>query len=324
MNVVNSSLMKLAFKEGDIIDLVAPASSCPEDHLIKAVQWLTKLNLVPRFSEKILKPTYYLAQSDDERFLQLEKALLSPDSKGIWCLRGGYGSIRLIPSLLKLNKPEKQKLFIGLSDITSLHQFLIQNWNWSTLHASLLDRVGQGLLPIDNEKLLIETIFGKSSFYLEPELKWLNPKPFDSNLFITGVVIGGNLTTFMSSFGTALQLKKQENIFLKNKNLILFFEDIGERGYKVDRFLQQLKQSTVLQDVSAIVFGDFTGCEEKNGENLVPFALQEFANSVSVPVLSGVRSGHGQWQSPLFFNTHAELSCGMNSKLVIFPSHENK
>ncbi|MCK6600046.1 MAG: LD-carboxypeptidase, partial [Bdellovibrionaceae bacterium] len=74
------------------------------------------------------------------RFDYLKLALEEEQSDVIWCLRGGYGSIHLLPLLDSLKKPKKKKLLIGLSDITSLHIYLQQRWGWSTLHASHLDR----------------------------------------------------------------------------------------------------------------------------------------------------------------------------------------
>ena len=308
----------------DVVDIVAPSSSCPKEHLILAVDWLKKQNLIPRYHPDILKPEFYLAQSDSYRLQQLYLALTNSESKAVWCLRGGYGSIRLIPEMIKWTQPSKYKLFIGLSDITSLHQFLNQNWNWPTLHASLLDRLGQKLLPTDNEQELVETLFGQKKSWQHNNLKWLNEEKFQSQLFLSGVLVGGNLTTFVSSIGTPLELLSFNQSSLQNKNIILFFEDIAERGYKVDRMLQQIKMSRFYEQISAVVFGDFTQCEEKNGENLVPIAISDFAKKVDFPVLSGVRSGHGQWQAPLFFNTYAELTCELNSKMVIFSGHETK
>jgi len=297
---------------GDLIDIVAPGSACSNEQLEKAVCWIEKNGYKARVHSEILKPQKFLAQTDAYRFRSLKKALLATDSKAVWCLRGGYGSFRLWPELLKLKKPKNAKILIGLSDITSLHQFLNQKWNWPSLHASLLDRIGQGKLSSLDEKELLDILQ-----YVKVKNEFSNLKPLNESAIakkkIQGVVQGGNLATYVVSLGTRMQLKQ-----LQSKKIILFFEDIGERGYKVDRFLNHLKQAGIFDLVEAVVFGDFTDCRESNGQDLVPETLQDFAQSLRIPVFSGVESGHGDVQRPLFFNTRATLTCGERASMLVY------
>lgn len=314
MKTTSKKKPKLNFylQKGDIVDIVAPASACSDEHLQLAVKWLTNQGLVPRHNPKILKPEMYLSNSDEFRFKDLKNALYAKDSKAVWCLRGGYGSFRLWPELLKLKKIPPPKLFIGLSDITSMHQFLNQNWKWPALHASHLDRVGQLKLTLENVTELKSILFGEASEIHFKNLIALNKKA-QAKSKITGIVRGGNLATFVVSLGTKLQPK-----YKKNEKVILFFEDIGERGYRVDRFLQQLIQTEVLKNVQAIVFGDFTDAHEANGKNLIEQTLIHFAEKLKIPVLSGLAVGHGDIQRPLFFNTKASLTCGVKPDMVVY------
>lgn len=306
-------------KPGDIIDIIAPASACSEEHFRLGVKWIENRGFKARFNPNLLKPEMYLSNSDAFRFQDLKKALYAKDSKAIWCLRGGYGSFRLWPEMLKLSKKASPKLFIGLSDITSLHQYLNQQWGWPTLHASLLDRLGQNKLPEDVQKELLQTISGEKNAVSFTDLTAMNDKAKDfssQKKVIKGTVRGGNLCTFIVSIGTKLQPKYQ-----KKDRVILFFEDIGERGYKLDRFLQHLRQAGVLKNVAAIVFGDFVDGLESNGQSLVNETLLRFASQIRVPVFSGVETGHGLIQRPLFFNTHAVLTCGKNSNMVVYSAY---
>lgn len=302
-------------KKGDIIDIIAPASACSEEHFRMGVKWIESMGFKPRFNEHILKPDLYLSNSDEFRFQDLKKALYAKDSKAIWCLRGGYGSFRLWPNLQKLSKKAPPKLFIGLSDITSMHQYLNQKWGWPTLHASLLDRVGQNKLPADVEAELLQTITGEKKAVSFTNLTAMNDAAKKKKV-IKGAVRGGNLCTFMVSVGTKLQPKYQ-----KKENTILFFEDIGERGYKVDRFLQHLRQADVFKNVAAIVFGDFVDGLEASGQSLVQETLMRFAQQMKVPVFSGVETGHGVIQRPLFFNTRAVLTCDKNPNMIVYSAY---
>lgn len=302
---------------GDLIDVIAPASACAKDHLIAALKWIESKGFRARVSSDILNPQLFLSQSDEYRFNDLKKAIYAKDSKAVWCLRGGYGSFRLWPEILKLKVIPKPKLFIGLSDITSLHHFLNHRWNWPTIHGPMLDRLGQNKLSHPNQIEVLDLIQGKNDFLEFTNLKALNVAAQKKKI-IKGKLRGGNLCTYMLSLGTSLHPQ-----FNSKDKVILFFEDIGERGYKIDRFLQHLKQAQVFKNVVAIVFGDFVDGLEANGQNLVDETLMLFAQQIKIPVFCGVQSGHGEIQRPLFFNTTTTLSCGSNPRMVIY-SHEIK
>ena len=302
-------------KKGDIIDIVAPASACSEEHFKLGIKWIESMGFKPRYNNHILQPDLYLSNSDEFRFQDLKKAFYAKDSKAIWCLRGGYGSFRLWPQLLKLSKKAPPKLLIGLSDITSMHQFVNQKWQWPSLHASLLDRVGQNKLPAANEKELVDVITGQLDAVEFMDLTPMNELASKKKV-IKGTVRGGNLCTYMVSVGTKLHPK-----YAKKDKTILFFEDIGERGYKVDRFLQHLTQAGIFDNVAAIVFGDFVDGLEASGQSLVHETLSRFAKQCKIPVFSGVETGHGVIQRPLFFNTAAVLTCDKNPNMIVYSAY---
>lgn len=300
-------------KPGDIVDIVAPGSPCSEEHLQKAATWLKAQGYQPRFPSDILTPDLFLANSDEKRFEYLMAALTAKDSKAVWCLRGGYGCLRLVPRLLKEKPPAQEKLFIGLSDITTLHLLLNQKWNWRSLHASLLDRVGQNKLSEQNKNELIGVIENKQTEVVFNNLKPLNAtaeKMQTQKKEITSNVIGGNLAVFCASVGTPLQPK--------TKGRFIFFEDIGERGYKVDRLLQQIWQAGLFEDCAGIILGDFIDGNEADGKNYIWPVIEKFSQKLKVPVFSGVQSGHAELQRPLFFNTKAKLTCGEPTRMIVF------
>jgi hypothetical protein len=98
---------------------------------------------------------------------------------------------------------------------------------------------------------------------------------------------------------------------------ILFLEDIGERGYRIDRMLEQMLQSGLLNQLEAIVFGSFVGGADPDGGNLGPRVLQRFAETQRIPVLGGLQAGHGEHQRPLFLRSAARLSCGARPSLIV-------
>ena len=103
---------------------------------------------------------------------------------------------------------------------------------------------------------------------------------------------------------------------IKTKGRILFFEEIAERAYRIDRCLQHLDQAKLLDGVAAVVFGDFTKCEESNGTDLITPTLQNFFQKKNIPAFRGLQVGHGEIQRPLFFNTQNVLTCGSDPQLL--------
>jgi muramoyltetrapeptide carboxypeptidase len=301
---------------GDIVDLVAPGFPCTEEALENAVRFLVDWGLEPRMPAKIFGRDVLCSNNDEKRLMYLQDALEAPDSKAIWCVRGGYGSIRLAPALMKMKRPKvSPKLFIGLSDITTLHTFLGQKWGWPTVHGPLLDRLGKGTSKPRYVKELKRFVFGEMNEIAFERLKPLNDaargkgsaKGSRGNV-IRGPVSGGNLITLQSTLSTSLHWD--------TRGRILFFEDIGERGYRVDRVLEHFSQVGLFDQARAVVFGDFTGGAEADGKSLVPAVLKRFAESVRIPVFSGLQSGHDVIQRPLPFETPSELILGEQGTLV--------
>ncbi len=295
-------------KRGDIIDLVAPGFACSPAELEGASDFIKAWGFVPRLPDRLFRRDVLCSSPDQVRLEHLKKALLAPDSKAVWCLRGGYGSIRIVSSLFKVRRPRQPKLFVGLSDITTLHLFLNQHWGWPTIHGPMMDRLGRRATPPKYVQELKRVITGT-----QPEIEFTNLRPLNGNARkkrrVTGPVTGGNLITLQSSLGTLAQWQ--------TRGSILFFEDIGERAYRVDRVLEQFRQTGLYKGVRAIVFGDFTGGRDPDGQDRVPLILERFAGTMKIPVLKGLQSGHGIIQRPIPFGPRAELLLGPRARLVV-------
>lgn len=292
---------------GDTIDIVAPGFRCPVENLERGLEFLRQAGLRPRVPADLFGPDLLCSNSDAQRFTQLRRALMARDSRAVWCVRGGYGAIRLIQRLRACAVPRTPKLFVGYSDATTLHWLLNQHWRWPSLHGPLLDRLGSAQYPDSQRQELLDTLFGAQSQVCFANLTPLNPaarrrRTLDSRVF------GGNLTVLQSMLGTPLQ---------RTPKGILFLEDVGERGYRIDRMLEHMSQAGLLKRLDAIVFGSFIGGNETDGANLGPQVLNRFAQNQSIPVFSGVQAGHGEHQRPLFLRAAAQLVCGATPSLTI-------
>ncbi len=275
--------------QGALVDVVAPASKCPRHEMEAGIKVLESWGLRVRISDHIFAENLLHSNSEQERWQQLKTALLAKDSSAVWCVRGGYGSMKLLPQLSKLRPPRHPKAFLGLSDITSLNVFLNQKWKWPVLHAPILSRVGRGDLPTSSIDELKQVLFGNLET-LNYEVQPLNASA-EKTRQLQGYIIGGNWATLMAGIGTPFQLRP--------KGSILFLEDVGERGYRLDRFWEQLKQIGFMDQLSGIIFGDFTEGDEPDGKNLIWPVLRERAAAFKKPVYFGVPSGHGNIQRVL-------------------------
>jgi muramoyltetrapeptide carboxypeptidase len=292
---------------GDVVDVVAPGFRCTAEQLENGIAFLRRAGLVPRVPPDLFGEDLLCANSDAVRFRQLRKALFARDSRAVWCVRGGYGAIRISQRLQALKPPRHPKLLIGYSDATTLHQLLNLFWGWPSLHGPLLDRLGSTEVREAERTELHALLFGSASQTLFANLVPLNAAARRRQQ-INSRLTGGNLTVLQSTLGTALQRRPAG---------MLFLEDIGERGYRIDRMLEQLRQAGVLRNLKAILLGSFLGGAETDRSNLGPAVLERFAQSLSIPVLAGIDAGHGPYQRPVFLHTRAQLRCGPDAQLAV-------
>lgn len=285
------------------INVVAPASGADSKTLsdLKNIKTLN-LNMPAKCFSKGDLP--FLASTDEIRFNCLKDALYNESSNIVWSLRGGYGSARLIPDLLKLPKPNKEKFFIGYSDITALHLFLSQEWGWKTIHGTNV----AGLLKPEQDQgnfiKLAEILQGKVKQAVINDLAALNNVAKPTEL-VSGKLTGGNLTMVLSSIGTRWQIK--------TAGKILFLEDINVAPYQLDRALIQLKQAGLLENIKAIIFGTF----DKDSK-LTMLVLRNFANNLKVPVFKTDRFGHEKINDPIIYNTDSKIiGNGEKFKLIM-------
>ena len=291
-------------KQGDFVEIIAPASRCSDSqlNLLKKLLESWQLNCIVK--EDIFAEDILCANTDEMRFHHLKNALYHPETKAIICARGGYGSMRLIPKLMELNEPETSKLFVGMSDTTCLQLYLLQQWGWPIIHgAAAPDRFSQ-----ESIASLRSLVFGELAevrFTTTP----LN-KHAQKNEVIQSSITGGNLAIIQAGIGTSWQLEGGDKIIL--------LEEISERGYRVDRMLEHLQQANIFKNAAAILLGDFLGGNEPDGSSLIEPVLQRFAEHCHIPVLRIAGIGHGPINFPIPCGMVAHLQLGEAAQLTVF------
>jgi muramoyltetrapeptide carboxypeptidase len=290
-------------KTGDLVDIVSPGSGSRPEDVELCLDLLEGWGLKARLPKDTFEKHPFHSNDDEVRLKLLKAALTAKDSKAIWCLRGGYGANRLMPELWKMKTPAYPKILIGYSDITSLH-LLMDKWKWTSFHGPLLETLVSGRLKAEQIEECRQILFNEKTearFRLKP----MNNKARKLKS-IAAPVMAGNLIVFESALGTPTAGKFQGKF--------LALEEVGERGYRIDRMLEHLRQSGSLKGCLGILFGDFLFGDEVDGANFVQFAMQRFADQDLLPCFSGLEIGHGANNRMIAMGPKAQLK---NSELVI-------
>lgn len=280
-------------KPGDAVALAAPAGAVDEARLKAAAAMLKSRGLRATMRKDIVSRHRYMAGNDERRAEELLDALRNPSVKALFLARGGFGCQRIL-KLIESEDLDQPKAIIGFSDNTILLNYFRRARGWATLHGPHPD----GTNFTDMNAVLACLGLGRSSKM--PDFKGLKLWNPDQDKEVWGEISGGCLSLLAASQGAPWAFRAEGRI--------VFIEDVGEPTYRIDRTLNQLIRSGALDHAKAVIFGQvetFTpGGEDQ--ENLVNL-IDEFAQSVSYPVLSGLPCGHGTPNRPLPFGPKALL-----------------
>ena len=227
------------------------------------------------------------AGTQEERLEDLNNAFADPETDAILCSRGGYGLAQIID---RVQLPaEKQKLLIGFSDITCLHNLLEQT-DTPSLHAIMAKHIAR--LPEGAEALtaLRQTLEGAPIRYT------VAPHPLNRTGKATGRLRGGNLSVMYGLQGTPLQVNTR-------RDTILFIEDIGEPHHAIDRMLQNLRLSGILPQLQGLIVGQFTDCQDDpRFLCTIQESVRQAVEPYGFPVVFGFPAGHVDLNLPMMMN----------------------
>jgi muramoyltetrapeptide carboxypeptidase len=289
-------------RAGARIALIAPAGPVAESRLTAALQQCEQLGLEPRLGRSAHMRIGYLAGSDAARLADLQAAIASDEIDAIWALRGGYGTMRLLPSLDLGVLAERPKAFIGFSDNTALHLAYARNGlvSFHAPHAG-------AAMPAMTAACFQRVLFEAAPAGLLPEGTETQPRTLVSGV-AEAPLIGGNLAMLAACCGTPCALRAEGRI--------LVLEEVGEAAYRVDRMITQLLLAGALDGVQGIAIGQFTGWEPEPIEPSLDELFLERFEPLGVPVLAGLPFGHVDENWSLPFGVHARLDAN-NGTLTI-------
>jgi muramoyltetrapeptide carboxypeptidase len=270
-----------ALRPGDRIAVVSPASPFKRDEFEAGVAELRVLGFEPVFDERVFARRGYVAGEPEVRAAALHDAWTDPSIAALVGVRGGYGSLQVLPLLDATLARTARKPFIGYSDLTSLLVFLNGVCGLVAFHGPMLaGRLGRGERGYDRESLLACLTRTEPPGALRPAgLETLRPGEASGPLF------GGTLSQLVGALGTPYA-------FDPPPGFVLFLDEVRERPYRIDRMFTQLRLSGILARARAIVWGELPDCDEPGGEYGARATAADLVRDFPGPVLAGFPSGH--------------------------------
>jgi len=303
-------------RPGMTVGLVTPASNVPEDQDLHAAMDLVRsLGFLVEPSSNLFSRTQYLAGTDKERADDLNAMFADPDIDAIFCVRGGYGSGRLLRYLDYDMIAANPKVIMGYSDITAVLNAIYLRTGLVTFHGPIAGGNFSDYTYDQYRKVLIEPT--SSTPIGEPPEFETSPGVVERENRLTSIVsgvaeghlIGGNLSLMVTLLGTPFEPNFA--------GAILFLEDVSEPPYSVDRMLTHLWMAGKLEQVAGIVLGKFSD----DGYDSNTFSMEEVLRSrlepLGIPALRGAMIGHIEDKTVVPLGIRARLDVDAGSLTLL-------
>jgi muramoyltetrapeptide carboxypeptidase len=304
---------------GSRVALVAPAGPILErDDLTRAQDLCRALDYEPVLGKNAYNRHGYLAGTDDERVADLNAAVQDPAIDAIWCIRGGYGTIRLIDQVDFAALARHPKALIGFSDITTLLNAVTRCAGVVSFHGPVARAAMPGFTRRHFDRVLgssqapgrLDRLPIPGDILLPPESRIVSL----AGGVAEGPLIGGNLTLLQCLIGTP---------YLPDfHGAILFLEDAGEELYRVDRMLAHFRILGLLGQLAGVMIGRFTELERGGPDGALGLdeVLATYFGALNIPVAYGFPIGHiaDQWTLPL--GVRARLDAGTGEVELLEPA----
>lgn len=271
-------------RRGDPVRIIAPSSPFDPAALERGLEVLSgRLGLQPRMRADLSARRAYLAGDDARRAEEWREAVADPEARAIFCARGGYGAMRILTAVDPAPLLERPKALVGFSDVTALHAAL-NRAGLATVHGPVVTQLGRA--PDDAVRQL-EAVLFRDAPGAGP---WDVPAPGAGLVAarsirpgrVSGPLVGGTLTILAHLAGTPFAPSLE--------GAILFLEDVGERPYRIDRCLTQLRLAGALDRVAGVAVGQLVQCDDAGV--LAADVVREAVLALGVPAVEGLPAGH--------------------------------
>jgi muramoyltetrapeptide carboxypeptidase len=278
-------------KPGGRIGVVAPAGCVESNALQAGLEAIRAEGFEVELSDHLFANDGYLAGKAEDRARDLRDFFQRTDIDAIFCARGGFGSVQLLPYLSPV-LGRHAKIFVGYSDLTILLNWLGQFCHMVTFHAPMVAMdLARGLSERD-----------KAHFWpllTGATIRWkINLGDMIRPGKVQAELLGGCLSLLVTTLGTPYEID--------TKGKLLFLEDVGEKPYRIERMLTHLKMAGKLEQPAGVLFGDFTECDGPGGRGIREI-VRDIFHDAPYPVVMGMSSGHGRENLALPFGVKMAL-----------------
>ena len=279
-------------KRGGTIGVVATAGCVDADSLSRGINVLKKQGFEIALSPRIHERKGYLAGDERQRARDLQEFFQRPDIDAIFCARGGFGSIQLLPHLNVEAIRSNPKIFVGCSDVTILLNWVLQHCGIVTLHGPMVAMEFARGVDGRTKEYFWQTILGEKESWETKLTTTIQPG------IVEAPMVGGCLSLLVTTLGTPYEID--------TGGKLLFLEDVGEKPYRIERMLTHLKMAGKLDRLAGLVFGDFIQCEPEGPRGIMQIITEMFRDA-PYPVLMGLAAGHGEENLTLPFGVKMAL-----------------
>ena len=290
-------------QKGDTVAILATARKNLDDNLKPAIDLLKSWGLNVVIGSTIGLDNNQLAGTDEQRAADFQQQLNNPNIKAIWCVKGGYGTVRMIDLLDFTAFKKNPKLIVGFSDVTVLHNHL-NTLGFKSIH---------GIMPVTVAKATPEAIETLRIALFGEKLKYeIDPFMMNRPGKATGELVGGNLSILYSLFGSPSAIDCTDKI--------LFIEDLDEYLYHIDRMMINLKRNGCLESIKGIVVGSMTKMKDNDipwGKNAIEI-IEDVTKTYNIPVLYNFPAGHIQDNRALILGDIVTINVNEKCSTLVF------
>lgn len=297
--------------KGATIGLISPAGKVNPDILPAITAALEKQGFTTITAPNALTSHFQFAATDELRLADLQWMMDNDAIDAILCLRGGYGTVRILDQIDQTRFKQNPKWLIGFSDITALHALFQNKLNTVSIHGPMAKHIIDAEPGRADIEALWQMLRGDKMIYENA------PNELNRLGRVTGRLIGGNLSLLYALRGTPYDIDPD--------GAILFIEDVSEYLYHLDRMMQNLKLSGLLKRLSGVIVGQFTDMKD----NESPFGqstydiIAEALRDCTCPVVFNFPAGHCEPNYPLPLGASVTIEVDESSSRITYEPWQN-
>ncbi|NMM49789.1 S66 peptidase family protein [Marinigracilibium pacificum] len=282
--------------KGDKIAIIATARAVDRELVEYAIDIINSWGLKVITGNHLYERNFRFGGTDDQRIADLQWAISNTEIKAVFCVRGGYGTTRIIDNIDLKPLFKHPKWILGFSDVTTLLLGL-ERIGVASIHSPM-----PALFKSKTDSKAVNSVKDFLMTKTDYVISWKTTS-LCSDANCTGSLVGGNLSMIANNIGT-------ETFPLSFKNKVLFIEEVGEDLYKIDRYMVQLKRAGVLRELSGLIVGSITDIpydEEPFGLE-VNEIIESHIKEYNYPVYYGAPFGHCMENYPVPVGMQADIS----------------